>query len=100
MEYLFCAQYITDIEQMQSDATLANHLSCGRTFHGEKITAGMLHNPNAVKQLVMIEQSYKFVRNVCGSPAYWQNELHDVLVMLHSLGVPTWFLTLSAADLH
>ena len=35
-----------------------------------------------------------------GSPAYWQNELYDVLAMLRSLGIPTWFLTLSAADLH
>ena len=33
MEYLFCAQYITDIKQMQSDANLAIRLSCGRIFH-------------------------------------------------------------------
>ena len=74
--------------------------SCGRTFHGERITAGMLHNPNAVKQLVGTEHAYKFLKNVHGSPAYWQNELYGVLAMLHSLGIPTWFLTLSAADLH
>ena len=35
-----------------------------------------------------------------GSPVYWQNEIYDVLVMLRSLSIPTWFLTLSAADLH
>ena len=35
-----------------------------------------------------------------GSPAYWQNEMYDVLAMLSSLSIPTWFLTLSAADLH
>ena len=34
-----------------------------------------------------------------GSPAYWQNEMYDVLAMLRALGTPT-FLTLSAADLH
>ena len=100
IEYLFCAQYIADIKQIQSDANLAIHMSQGRMFHGERITAGMLHNPNAVKQLVRTEQAYKFLKNVCGSPAYWQNELYDVLAMLHSLGIPTWFLTLSAADLH
>ena len=60
----------------------------------------MLHNPNAVKQLVRTEQAYKSLKNVCGSPVYWKNELYDVLAMLHSLGIPTWFLTLSAADLH
>ena len=35
-----------------------------------------------------------------GSPAYWQNEMYDVIAMLRSLSIPTWFLTLSAADLH
>ena len=32
-----------------------------------------------------------------GSPAYWQNELYDVLAMLRVLGTPT-FMTLSAVD--
>ena len=46
------------------------------------------------------EQAYKFLKNVRGSPAYWQDPLYDVLAMLQTLGIPTWFLTLSAADLH
>ena len=100
MEYIFCAQYISDIKQIQSDANLAIRLTHGRTLSGQNITAGLLRNPTAVKQLVRTEQAYKFLKNVRGSPAYWQNELYDVLAMLRSLGIPTWFLTLSAADLH
>ena len=100
MEYLFCAQYISDIKQIQGDTYLAIHLSHGRTLDGHKITAGMLQNPTALQQLVQTEQAYKFLKNIRGSPAYWQHELYDVLAMLHSLGIPTWFLTLSAADLH
>ena len=42
IEYLFCAQYIADIKQMESDATLAIMLSRGRTLGGHKITAGHL----------------------------------------------------------
>ena len=42
IEYLFCAQYITDIKQIESDATLAIMLSQGRTLGGHKITAGHL----------------------------------------------------------
>ena len=80
--------------------TLAIHLSCGRTLDGQKITAGMLQNPTALQHLVQTEQAYKFLKNIRGSPAYWQHELYDVLAMLCSLGIPTWFLTLSAADLH
>ena len=40
------------------------------------------------------------MKNVRGLPAYWQDQLYDVLAMLQTLGIPTWFLTLSAADLH
>ena len=100
IEYLFCAQYIADIKQIESDATLAIMLSQGRTLQGQKITAGQLQNPAVLEQLVRNEQAYKFLKNVRGSPAYWQDQLYDVLAMLQKLGIPTWFLTLSAADLH
>ena len=100
IEYIFCAQYISDIKQIQGDANLAIRLSRGRTLDRRTITAGTLCNPNALQQLVHSEQAYKFLKNVWGSPAYWQNELYDVLSMLWKLGIPTWFLTLSAADLH
>ena len=52
MEYLFCAQYISDIKQIQGDTNLAICLSCGRTLEGQKITAGMLQNPTALQHLV------------------------------------------------
>ena len=100
IEYLFCAQYIADITQIESDATLAIMLSQGRTLGGHKITAGHLCNPAVVEQLVRNEQAYKFVKNFRGSPAYWQDQLYDVLAMLQTLGIPTRFLTLSAAHLH
>ena len=100
IEYLFCAQHIVDLKQIQSDANLAIRLSRGRLLSGQRVTAGILHNPEALQQLVRNEQTYKFLKNIRGSPAYWQNELYDVLAMLHKLGIPTWFLTLSPADLH
>ena len=100
IKYLFCAQYIADIKQIDSDATLAICLSQGRTLGGHKITAGQLRNPAVVEQLVRHEQAYKFLKNVVGSPAFWQDQLYGVLAMLQMLNIPTWFLTLSAADLH
>ena len=100
IEYLFCAQYIADIKQIESDATLAIMLSQGRTLGGHKITAGHIQNPAVVEQLVRNGQAYKFLKNVRGSPAYWQHQLYDALAMLQTLGIPTWLLTLSAADLH
>ena len=82
IEYLFCAQYIADIKQIESDANLAIMLSQGRTLQVQKITAGQLQNPAVLQQLVRNEQAYKFLKNVRGSPAYWQDQLYDVLAML------------------
>ena len=62
IEYLFCAQYIADIKQIESDATLAICFSQGRTLGGHKITAGQLQNPAVVEQLVRNEQAYKFLK--------------------------------------
>ena len=90
IEYLFCAQYIADIKQIESDATLAICLSPGRTLGGHKITAGQLQNPAGVEQLVRNEQAYKFLKNVRGSPAYWQDQLYHVLAMLCMLSISTW----------
>ena len=52
MEYLFSAQYISDIKQIQGDTYLAICLSHGRTLDGHKITAEMLQNSTALEQLV------------------------------------------------
>ena len=33
------------------------------------------------------------------TPAYWKQFVYDVLAMVKQLGIPTYFLTLSCADL-
>ena len=37
--------------------------------------------------------------SVKGTPSYWKQFLYDVLAMVKQLGIPTFFLTLSCADL-
>ena len=66
IEYLFFAQYIADIKQIESDATLAIMLSQRRTLGGHKITDGHLWNPAVVEQLVRNEQAYKFLKKCKG----------------------------------
>ena len=39
------------------------------------------------------------MKNIRGSPAYYQRTFYDLLAMICQLGTPTWFFTLSAADL-
>ena len=37
--------------------------------------------------------------SVKGTPAHWKGFLHEVLAMVKQLGIPTYFLTWSCADL-
>ena len=39
------------------------------------------------------------MKNVRGSPPYYQRTFYDLLAMIRQLGTPTWFFTLSAADM-
>ena len=51
--------------------------------------------------MIQKDYAYRFLKNKRGSPAYFQRvmTLYDVLGMIRQLGIPTWFLTLSAADM-
>ena len=49
--------------------------------------------------MIQKDYAYRFLKNVRGSPAYFQRVMYDVLGMIRQLGIPTWFLTLSAADM-
>ena len=88
IEHLFCAQYIADIKQKESDATLAIMLSQGRTFGWHKITAGHLWNPAVVEQLVRNEQAYKFLKKFKMITCLLAGSVYDVLAMLWTLSNP------------
>ena len=45
------------------------------------------------------DQAYLFLRQIPGTPPYWQQFMYEVVAMVKQLGIPTWFMTLSCADL-
>ena len=65
------------------------------------MTAGVLSNnfSEIVRALVAKDKSYRFMNSIKGTPAYWKKFLHEVLAIANQLGLPTFFMTLSCADL-
>ena len=59
----------------------------------------MLKNPQNLHNLIIKDRAYSFLKNIRGSPPYWQKMFYKVLSMIQTLGIPTWFLTLSTADM-
>ena len=66
-----------------------------------QLTAGMLSRnfKESVKSFVANDEAYSFMNTMKGTPAYWKRFLFEVLAMVKQLGVPTFFMTLSCADL-
>ena len=94
-EYLFFAQFV--IEQKKVSDSIDIALS---KLHGQSLTASDLRsNVQRLQNLVFHDQAYLFLRHVPGSPPYWQKFMYEVVAMVKQLGIPTWFMTLSCADL-
>ena len=52
-----------------------------------------------IQQFVAQDKAYGFMYSIRGTPAYWKKFLFEVLAMVKQLGIPTFFMTLSCADL-
>ena len=99
VEYLLTAQYAVESKQVADDASIVLQQSQGRLYRGEFLTAGAVQDKHILQQMMQRDDAYRFLKNVRGSPAYFQRVMYEVLGMIRQLGLPTWFLTLSAADM-
>jgi len=95
LEYIFAFQYACELKQLRTDMCMALRKVSDNTI---RLTAGNLCDNGFVQSLVFKDLAYKFMKNVRGTPAYWQGQLFDTLAMLRTYGTPTFFLTLSAAE--
>ena len=65
------------------------------------LTAGTVKSnfKGIFEKFVVRDNAFSFMSSVKRTPAYWKKILNDVLAMAKQLGIPTYFLTLSCADL-
>ena len=95
LDYLFVAQYIVESKQVMDDGT--NFVM--RQKPSRQFTAAQAKDQAILSQYVRKDKAYSFMKNIRGSPPYYQRTFYDLLAMIRQLGTPTWFFTLSAADL-
>ena len=72
-----------------------------RKVASNQLTAGVLSGNfnQIVTGFIARDQAFTFMNCIKGTPAYWKKFLFDVLAMVKQLGIPTFFMTLSSADL-
>ena len=87
LDFIFAFQYATELQQVKSEMKIALRKTNGGT-HAAWINAGNLKNFDFVNNLVKQDYVYRFMNNVRGTPAYWQQQLYDTL-MMHKFSTPT-----------
>lgn len=65
---------------------------------GEKIKVRELLSPGGFENIVKYNEGYHILRRLRGSPPYWEQAKHEIFAMIRQLGMPTWFMSLSAAE--
>ena len=94
-EYLFFAQFIIEQKKVSDSINIAL-----KKVHGQFVTASQIRsNVQTLQNLICKDQAYLFLRQIPGTPPYWQRFMYEVVAMAKQLGIPTWFMTLSCADL-
>lgn len=94
-EYLFYLQYLKEFNEVLSSARMS--LRKGTERHGT-MTIRDLTTATNLRQLVHRNERYKFLTKVRGSAPYWERTMHELCAMVKQCGIPTWFLSFSAAD--
>ena len=94
-ECLFFAQFIIEQKKISDSINIAL-----KKIHGQSLTVSQIRgNVHTLQNLVCQDQAYLFLRQNPGTPPYWQKFMYEVVAMVKQLGIPTWFMTLSCADL-
>uniref|UniRef100_A0A3B3CJC3 ATP-dependent DNA helicase n=1 Tax=Oryzias melastigma TaxID=30732 RepID=A0A3B3CJC3_ORYME len=99
INYLFFAQFVTEINLATSSMTIQLRKGKPFTRDGRRITSRMLRDKEEVEKLIKNRDAIRFMQPLRGTPAYWEKTTKDLFAMIRQLGNPTWFLTVSAAEL-
>ena len=99
IDYIMSCQYAKELKTLRESLLIFMRQTYQQ--HGNNpLDVGFLRRMENVDRLVSSDYAFRFLKNTRGSPSFWHSVLLDLLAMVRQLGPPTWFLTLSAADMH
>ena len=65
---------------------------------GKIITAQTLLDKEQRQNIVNYDDGYRIFKNIHSSPPYFEHKKKELMAMIRQLGIPTLFISLSAAD--
>ena len=88
--WMFWALNTFEMHKLQNEISILSRI---KKHNNQFLTAADLTNPTSKS----LSQSYMFMKNIRGTAAYWKDQL---LAKINTLGPPTFFVILTANDLH
>ena len=99
-EWVFFTQGLVEREAIHSSITTHLRKSCKSTTEGITLTAGLFNNHLIdTEELLSNIDAFRFMKNIKGTPSFWQKIKFNCIGMISQLGVFTWFITISFNDL-
>lgn len=95
-DYLLLMHKKSQLKQIHSNINIA----LKKVTQNSSINAGQALSDGFIDGIIKNNQAFKFLTNITGSPAYWEEIKKDVFAMIRQHGVFTFFITLSAAESH
>ena len=95
-DYIFFAQSVLQHLNLNNSINIAM-----QKVKMDGMTAGALSQnyKERIQGFLANDDAFNFMNTVKGTPAYWKRFQLEVLAMIKQLGLPTFFMTLSCADL-
>lgn len=64
----------------------------------EGLNAGNALDGSYINDAIAKDNAFHILRNITGSPSYWEQQKKNVMAMVRQLGICTFFVTMSAAE--
>ena len=82
IDYLFVAQCIVEAKQILDDA---NNFIWQQKPGRQPLTVGQVRSQASMSEHVQKDKAYCFMKNIRGSPPYYQHTFYDLLAMIRQL---------------
>lgn len=94
------SKYLFSVEKVANKTNQRQGITCSTEMQnpGEKNDACELLSSDFIDALVKQDDGFRVLRNLRGSPQYWEQAEKDVFAMIRQLGIPTWLCSFSAAE--
>jgi hypothetical protein len=76
------------------------HICIRKTKTTRNLDAGYLKCVDNLESLCRHDDGFRILKDLRGSPPYWEQAKKDIFALIRQLGIPTWFASFSAAETH